>query len=52
MFTVTFPYDIDKDNVDVVAMEMKRDLNLNDFNIIMAKKKLAKAVNKFKATRK
>ena len=33
-------------------MEMKRDLNLNDLNIIMAKKKLAKAVNKFKAKRK
>jgi hypothetical protein len=33
MFTVTFEYDLDKDNIETLARDMKQDLNFNEANI-------------------
>jgi len=33
MFTVTFQYDLDEDNIETLARDMKKDLNLNEKNI-------------------
>ncbi len=33
MFTVTFQYDLEKDNIETLARDMKQDLNLNEKNI-------------------
>ncbi len=33
MFTVTFQYDLEKDNIETLARDMKQDLNLNEKHV-------------------
>lgn len=48
IFTVTFPYNLKKDNITTLANEMKKDLNLGETNIQRAERKLQKAIKKYK----
>jgi hypothetical protein len=47
LFTVTFPYDLQRDSPDVIAEEMHQDLNLNVKHKEFIKNKLGRAVEKF-----
>lgn len=47
LFTVTFEYDLDRDNIDTLVQEMKHDLNLSEPNIKFLERKLTKAVTRY-----